>query len=101
MGHHHHRYYIVTTSSNDRNPHPYFYCGNTNFMKRTNISLTDEQYESLKERSHANGESMSAHIRRLLDMTTPIPQDEIAKKISETSKEFYIGGAGDWKPKKK
>ena len=38
MGHHHRGYYTSTTRSTYRNPRPYLYCGNTNFMKKTNTS---------------------------------------------------------------
>lgn len=35
-------------------------------MKRTNISLTEEQYKELKENAYRNGVSMSFIIRGLL-----------------------------------
>ncbi len=54
-------------------------------MKRTNISLTDEQYEWLKEEGYKHNLSISYLVRDLIQDTIDIiERTPRGKKISET-----------------
>lgn len=63
-------------------------------MKRTNISLTEEQYERLKKQAYEDSKSMSEVVRGLIE-ADPLTEKKLdkfhkeAKKISETPKTIY------------
>ena len=57
-------------------------------MKRTNISLTEEQYEYLKDKAHKYSTSMSEVIRAWCERDM-IPKGAV-KNISETPKGHHL-----------
>ncbi len=74
-------------------------------MKRTNISLTDEQYRELKENAHRNGVSMSFVIRGLIlklhEPPEKKPQSEVTHPISTEKISFKTTvGSTENKPQK-
>ena len=59
-------------------------------MKRTNISLTEEQYEWVRENAHLNGVSRSEWYRAMINTARAKEDMMNPKKTPETPKEVNI-----------
>lgn len=75
-------------------------------MKRTNISLTDEQYEWLKKEAFANGASMSQVVRYFIEEQTTFhpekkPQVILGRVPRKTATEVKFLNRNEFNPQPK